>query len=472
MGLGGYAVGTASADPQGQLGTATRPLRVLYTQEIDGGLTGGTPISDLLGDGLSATDGTLQTSVTGAVNRVEGNSVFTDNEAGTLGFRSFVAGSNITIEEESNELVVEAEGSTINNDGTNLGTGTGLYAGRSGRTLEFRSLVGGTDISLSTSGDTVTIDASGTDTRADVSDDADGTVTVDASGEANTASNVGAGAGLFKQKAGVDLEFRSLTTTGALTATANTDTVSLAAPWADGGTPLFRVAESGLATVRGGSLQIDGGNAIKGGSGNDHLIFTPGGPLTLNQPLQTQAQPIRSDPGRELSFQTDIDKETLYLGPPSSDGTNTAGGNVLAGHPNNTVTSGAGIVIAGGGANNSLEHTVDANYATIGGGLSNSVSGLYGVVSGGHRISVSAESATAGGGFDNLAGGADSTVAGGRTSESSGSQATVGGGDSNFATGGQSTVPGGIDNVASGRYSLAAGRLAETQSVRPVFSKR
>lgn len=48
------------------------------------------------------------------------------------------------------------------------------------------------------------------------------------SGEANTASNVGGGAGVFKQKAGVDLEFKTLISgTNALVAAVNTNDITL-----------------------------------------------------------------------------------------------------------------------------------------------------------------------------------------------------------------------------------------------------
>lgn len=47
-------------------------------------------------------------------------------------------------------------------------------------------------------------------------------------GEANTASNVGGGTGIFKQKTGVDLEFKTLTSTdSSVTITGNTSTVEL-----------------------------------------------------------------------------------------------------------------------------------------------------------------------------------------------------------------------------------------------------
>jgi hypothetical protein len=48
-------------------------------------------------------------------------------------------------------------------------------------------------------------------------------------GEVNTASNVGGGAGVFKQKTGVDLEFKSLTAGSGITITPSTDEIEIAA---------------------------------------------------------------------------------------------------------------------------------------------------------------------------------------------------------------------------------------------------
>jgi hypothetical protein len=58
-GLLGVGAGTASADASGQLGTADRPLRTLYTQRLAGGLTGGQNVTGLTGTGLDVESGTL-----------------------------------------------------------------------------------------------------------------------------------------------------------------------------------------------------------------------------------------------------------------------------------------------------------------------------------------------------------------------------------------------------------------------------
>jgi hypothetical protein len=54
-------VGTASADTQGQVGTASDPLQALYAEELNGPVTDGQPLDSLLGSGLTVQDGTLTT---------------------------------------------------------------------------------------------------------------------------------------------------------------------------------------------------------------------------------------------------------------------------------------------------------------------------------------------------------------------------------------------------------------------------
>lgn len=91
---------------------------------------------------------------------------------------------------------------------SNLGAGEPLFAQRATNTLQFKSLVGGTNVSLVSSADTITINA--TDT-----------------GEANTASNLGGGAEVFESKVGVDLQFRTLVGTGGVTVTQGASTVTI-----------------------------------------------------------------------------------------------------------------------------------------------------------------------------------------------------------------------------------------------------
>lgn len=58
-GLLALGAGSASANPQGQVGTVDDPLRVLHTEELNGGITGGTAVTDLAGDALAIGGGSL-----------------------------------------------------------------------------------------------------------------------------------------------------------------------------------------------------------------------------------------------------------------------------------------------------------------------------------------------------------------------------------------------------------------------------
>jgi len=61
LGLLGLGAGTASAQGSGQIGTSDMPIETLYTQKLNGGLTSGSEIRDLVGVGLEIyeTDGRL-----------------------------------------------------------------------------------------------------------------------------------------------------------------------------------------------------------------------------------------------------------------------------------------------------------------------------------------------------------------------------------------------------------------------------
>jgi len=54
-------VGTASANPRGQVGTSSDPLHALYTAGLNGPVTGGQTLDSLLGSGLTIQDGKLTT---------------------------------------------------------------------------------------------------------------------------------------------------------------------------------------------------------------------------------------------------------------------------------------------------------------------------------------------------------------------------------------------------------------------------
>ena len=95
------------------------------------------------------------------------------------------------------------------NTASNLGTGEGLFGQKVGVDLQFKSLIGGTNVTLSSDSTSVTINS--TDT-----------------GEANTASNLGTGEGLATTKSGVNLPFKSLVGSSGITLSSDANTVTIA----------------------------------------------------------------------------------------------------------------------------------------------------------------------------------------------------------------------------------------------------
>ncbi len=149
-------------------------------------------------------------------------------------------------------------------------------------------------------------------------------------------------------------------------------------------------------------------------------------------------------------------------GPVSSVGggtANTASGqaSVVAGGWWNQATN-VNATVAGGFAN-----AASGANAAIGGGYNNVASASYAVIAGGGSTDpANSNRATdtwsaVGGGHKNLAGSDDGDP-------DNSEFATVGGGDTNTASGEWSTVPGGRLNNAVGDYSFAAGRRAQAVS--------
>lgn len=120
--------------------------------------------------------------------------------------------------------------------------------------------------------------------------------------------------------------------------------------------------------------------------------------------------------------------------------------NVVGGQYQNTISSTTnpvvGATIAGGGSGGGGNNRVTDNYGTVSGGANNQ--------SGNSNVNASdADYAAVGGGISNSAAGVTATVAGGNTNAAS----------ANYAT-----VPGGRQNTAGGQYSFAAGRRAKVRT--------
>lgn len=104
------------------------------------------------------------------------------------------------------------------NTGSNVGTGQGnVFKQKVGVDFQHRTIKAGSNVSVVEGADEITISAA------------------NPSGEVNTASNVGGGNGLFKQKSGVDLQFRSIIAGTNVSITSGTDTITINSSGGGGG---------------------------------------------------------------------------------------------------------------------------------------------------------------------------------------------------------------------------------------------
>jgi len=104
---------------------------------------------------------------------------------------------------------IVGSGSGEVNTASNVGVGTGeVFKEKVGDDLRLRTLLQGTNVTITTGTDEVTINASG---------------------EANTASNVGTGEGsIFRDKSGVDLRLKTIKAGSNITVTNNADDITIA----------------------------------------------------------------------------------------------------------------------------------------------------------------------------------------------------------------------------------------------------
>ena len=118
-------------------------------------------------------------------------------------------------------------------------------------------------------------------------------------------------------------------------------------------------------------------------------------------------------------------------------------------------TAAAKAATIGGGLGNQVPSGAD--YASIGGGKSNTANGVNSTISGGSSNTASGNSATISGGASNTASGLEATIGGGDGNNASNAAATIGGGENNTASGLESTVSGGHGNTATGTGAFIGG---------------
>ena len=153
-----------------------------------------------------------------------------------------------------------------------------------------------------------------------------------------------------------------------------------------------------------------------------------------------------------LPFQIKLDgQQVLQLG-------SGGGASFLVGAENQILGSPSGAVVSGGRNNQAgLPGTLfTPDYATISGGLGNTVEGTGTSVGGGIGNRATGDASVVAGGRDNWSIGESSGILGGRGNQTRGMLSTLGGGGTNSAAGNFSTIAGGARNTASTTAIMAA----------------
>lgn len=226
-----------------------------------------------------------------ASNLGTGVSIFKQKTGVDLQFKSLVAGTGVTLTAGANSIQIDVSaGGLTNTDQLSEGTTNKYYTeGRVTANTSVQAALAkvSADGSINTHSDvTITSPTNGQALVYNGSQWVNSTIS-GGGGEANTASNVGAsGAGVFKSKVGVDLQFRKLIAGTNVTITENTNDITIAASGGGG---------SGHETEY---LSFDGGNIIIRASGSSADLasvtatkdFTVSGVsrLLLNRPSTVQ----------------------------------------------------------------------------------------------------------------------------------------------------------------------------------------
>jgi hypothetical protein len=163
-------------------------------------------------------NGVLLSEANTASNVGGGIDIFKQKVGVDLEFKTLAAGANIAITPVGDTLEISSTDTGENNTASNEGTGTGVFIGKTGTNLRFRSITGGTNTSVALVGQDIEISSTFVET-----------------GEANTASNVGGGTSIFKQKTGVDLEFKSLVAGTGMVFNVGVDSIELVSTGGGGG---------------------------------------------------------------------------------------------------------------------------------------------------------------------------------------------------------------------------------------------
>ena len=211
--------------------------------------------------------------------------------------KSIKAGTNVTITDDGSTLTINstAAGGTGGITGaTNAGTGAGVVNGVSGTSLVLKSLKAGPNISITSTADEITVEATGT-----------------ASGEANTASNVGTGVGVFKSKTGVNLALKTLKAGANVTLTPSADEILIEASGIGGGTPFADISAYGAVGDFVPAAGSTGTGTINDGAVNSAIssgkpLWIPAGNFLVTSAVQTALNNVTTTGPGTLWISTNV----------------------------------------------------------------------------------------------------------------------------------------------------------------------
>lgn len=140
------------------------------------------------------------------------------------------------------------------NTASSLGAGVSLVGTKTGSDLPFRSLVAGSGISIVADATTVTF-------------------AVTSTGEANTASSLGAGSSLFYQKSGVDLQFRGIAGGAGIALSSDSTTLTITVDATAAEIPFTPAGGLAATDVQAALEELD---SEKSATGHTHSAATTG----------------------------------------------------------------------------------------------------------------------------------------------------------------------------------------------------
>jgi hypothetical protein len=173
-----------------------------------------------------------------ASNVGSGTGIFLAKVGNDLEFKSLVAGSNVSFSVDGETITINASDSIGVEDATNIGSGTGLFSSRVGSDLQFKSIIAGTNVSITSDANSITISAT------------------DAIG-VEGAINLGTGEGIFSSRVGSDLQFKSLIAGDFIQISSNATTLTISAPDVEAFSDSIAILQSDVNILNGLAMQFN-----------------------------------------------------------------------------------------------------------------------------------------------------------------------------------------------------------------------